>query len=58
MRVEQMYIRLREEFPDFTPEVAWGHAERITAVAEQMAFQLDVERDIAALPLTTDRRVA
>lgn len=46
--------RLLIEFPDWTNQQAYTAAVRIVEHAQQAAFQLDVERDLAALPLTTE----
>jgi len=54
MTAEQLMERLITEFPGWSNEQAWTAATRIVAYSEQMQFQLDVERDLAALPLTTE----
>lgn len=57
-RVAHFMERLLTEFPEWSNETALHTAQRIIEVGEQMAFQMDVERDLAALPLTTERRTA
>lgn len=53
-RVAQFMGRLLIEFPEWTNTQALDAAERIIAHGEQMQFQMDVEADLAALPMTTE----
>jgi len=51
---EELMCRLIVEFPTWSNEQAWTAATRIVAYSEQMQFQLDVERDLDALPITKE----
>lgn len=53
-RVAKFRDRLLVEFPEWSNVEALYVAERIIATGEQMVFQMDVERDLAALLLTTE----
>ena len=44
-------LRLLREFPDWRYEEAHMAASRIVDAAEQMAFEMDVERDLESLPV-------
>lgn len=51
-RIELLSLRLRYEFPNWTVDEADTAAARIVHTTDQMAFQIDVERDLDALPTT------
>ena len=51
MKVAAFAERLMCEFPEWTTTEAVTAAERIVDTAEQMSFQMDVERDLDALPV-------
>lgn len=54
MTVGLLIERLLAEFPTWSNEQAYEAATQITAYAARLRFQLEVERDLDALPLTTD----
>lgn len=58
MTREQLTERLLDMFPEWSFAEAKYHAATIQAYTEQISFQLDVERTIDALPLTTEREAA